>query len=198
MLNSCFLICSIIGFSQESETLSKSNHKLNFGLGLNIPMKPNAVNYGLGMSVSQRYEYLLWSHFSLVEGLAYNFISGNNVTEYNGVNYIQTQYENFTVVPLVVGMGYYFGENQKTFFILLKGGAAAYWGVNPAYDAVIVNGNEVKAAIPREEFNGVYWFFTPSIGWQFDRLQISATYQGHVEQDANLNILNLSLGYRIL
>ena len=102
------------------------------------------------------------------------------------------------MVPLVVGMGYYFGENQKTFFILLKGGVAAYWGESPAYPAIVVNGIEITAAIPSEKFNDVYWFFTPSIGWQFNRLQISATYQGHVEQDASLNILNLSMSYKIL
>ncbi len=197
-LFSLFFVLSLTGFSQESETTKQNNNRLNLGLGMNIPMKPNFENYGIGMSISQRYEYLLWSHFSLVEGLAYNFISGKNVTEYYGNNYIQIQYENFNVVPLVVGMGYYFEENQKSFFILLKGGVAAYWGSDPAYPAVVVNGNEVVAAIPRNEFNGVYWFFTPSIGWQFDRLQISATYQGHVEQDASLNILNLSVSYRIL
>jgi len=197
-LFSLIIISSLTGFSQESEASKKNNNRLNLGLGMNIPMKPNSENYGIGMSVSQRYEYLIGSHFSLVEALSYNFISGKKVSEYYGNEYIQTQYENFNVVPLVAGMGYYFAENQKSFFILLKGGVAAYWGVDPAYPAIVVNGNEVEAAIPRKEFNGVYWFFTPTIGWQFDHIQISASYEGHVEQDASLNILNLSVSYRIL
>ena len=192
------LLFSINLFSQQSDPEKKSRKsRVNLGLGLNIPMKPNSVNYGLGFSVSQRYEYLLWEHFSLIQGLSYNTISGKDVREYYGNDYIQTQYETFSTLPLQIGMGYYFGEGQKTFFILLKGGWAAYWGVHPAYPAIVVNGNVVEEAKAREEFNGVYGFFTPSIGWQLNHLQISATYQGHIEQDASLNVLNISLAYRI-
>jgi hypothetical protein len=188
-------------FSQESDTTEvqkKRSSRLNVGLGLNIPFEPNSVNYDIGMGISERYEFLLWDHFSLVQSLSYNFVSGQKVQEYYEGRYVQTQYENYNTVPLQFGIGFYFGENQRKFFILLKGGWAYYWGVNPAYPEIVVNGNVVKPAIPRTEFDGTYGFFTPTIGWQFKWVQISATYQGTVNQDASINILNLTLSYTIL
>ena len=110
---------------------------------------------------------------------------------------VNTEYENLYTVPLQFGIGYYFGENQTLFFFLLKGGVAYYKGVSPAYPEIIVNGHVVKPAIAREEFDGVYNFITPTIGWQFERFQISASYQGHVEQDATVNILNFSVAYKV-
>ncbi len=57
--------------------------------------------------------------------------------------------KNFKLFLLQFGVGYYFGENQKAFFILLKGGIAWYWGENPAYPEIVVNGNVVQEAIPQ-------------------------------------------------
>lgn len=187
-------------FSQEQESDNSTKDrasKISVGLGMNIPFKPNNVNYSIGMSVNQRYEYLVWEHWSVVQSLSYNFISGKDVSEYYNGIFVQTQYENFTTLPLQFGAGFYFGENHQSFFILLKGGIAWYWGVNPAYDEIDVNGNVVVEAVPRTTFSGTYSFFTPTIGWQFKKAQISATYQGHIEQDASLNVFNLSFNYRI-
>jgi hypothetical protein len=175
----------------------RRKHRITAGLGLNIPMKPHSVTHDLGMSINERYEFLITEHLSLIQGLSYNFISGKKVEEFYQDRFVQTEYETFSTLPLQFGAGFYFGEKNSTFFILFKGGVAAYWGVNPAYPEIKVNGNVVKEAIPREEFNGVYSFFTPTIGWHFDRFQLTATYQGHVEADANVNILNLSVNYRI-
>ena len=188
-------------YSQDKEGVTEKKErasKLSAGIGLNIPLNPNSVNYDMGMSVDQRYEYLLWEHWSVMQSLSYNFISGQTVQEYYEGRYVKTEYENFSTVPLQFGLGFYFGEGHKTFFILLKGGASWYKGVNPAYPEIIVNGNVVKEAIPRTEFNGVFGFFTPTIGWQFKRAQISASYQGSVDQDSQINVLNISLGFRIL
>ncbi len=195
------LFFSFSVFSQEksdsADATKRRKHRITGGLGLNIPMSPHSETHDLGMSINERYEFLISEHFSLIQGLSYNFISGKKVMEFYQDRYVQTQYETFSTLPLQFGIGFYFGEGNSDFFILFKGGVAAYWGVHPAYPEIIVNGNLVKEAIPREEFNGVYSFFTPTIGWQFDRLQLSATYQGHVEKDANLNILNISVNYRI-
>lgn len=183
-----------VGENEKKERASK----LSFGIGVNIPLSPNDVSYDLGMSIDQRYEYLLWEHWSVMQSLSYNFISGQSVQEYYEGRYVQTEYENFTTVPLQFGAGFYFGEGHKSFFILLKGGASWYKGVNPAYPEIVVNGNVVKEAIPRTEFNGVFGFFTPTIGWQFNRAQVSASYQGSVMHDTQINVLNISLGFRIL
>lgn len=195
------MIFSFSVYSQEKDNSSnevkRRKHRITAGLGLNIPMSPHAETHDLGMSVNQRYEFLISEHFSLIQGLSYNFVTGKKVQEFYQDRYVQTEYENFTTVPLQFGVGFYFGEGNSDFFILLKGGVAAYWGVHPAYPEIVVNGNVVKEEIQREEYNGVYNFFTPTIGWQFKRLQLSATYQGHVETDAQLNILNISVNYRV-
>lgn len=184
--------------TEEKKNIEERASKLTVGIGMNIPLKPNNVSYDLGMSIDERYEYLLWEHWSVMQSLSYNFISGQSVQEYYEGRYVQVDYENFSTVPLQIGVGFYFGEGHKTFFILLKGGASWYKGVNPAYPEIIVNGNVVKEAIPRTEFNGVFGFFTPAIGWQFKRAQISASYQGSVMHDTKINVLNISLGFRIL
>ena len=194
------LMLSFPIFSQEKATdnaVQDRTSKICLELGMNIPFKPNSVNYGIGMSVTQQYEFLFWDNWSLVQSLGYNFISGKEVNEYYDGIFVDTQYENFQTVPLQFGVGFYFGEGHKTFFILLKGGIAWYRGVDPAYPAIVVNNNTIKEAVPRETYNGTYSFFTPTLGWQFERAQISASYQGHVEQDASLNVFNLSFGWRI-
>lgn len=173
-------------------------NKLSLGLGINIPLSPNAVNYGVGMRVEERYEFLLWEHWSVIQSLSYNFVSGKEVSEFYEGQYVDTEYEAFMNVPLQIGVGFYFGENHRTFFILLKGGIAWYKGVNPAYPEISYNGNVVKEAVSRSEFNGSYGFFTPAIGWQFKRLQISVGYQGQVKQSSRINVLNASLAYNIL
>jgi hypothetical protein len=196
-----FMLIPFAMQSQQDTPAKKGNEKvskLSLGLGMNIPFEPHSVNYGLGMSFNQQYEYLLWSHWSVVQTLNYNFISGKDVNEfYHGI-YVDTQYGNFQTLPLQFGAGFYFGENHQTFFILLKGGIAWYWGVDPAYPEIVVNGNVVQEAVPRTTFKGSYNFFTPTIGWQFKRAQISASYQGSVENNSSINVLNLSFNYRIL
>jgi len=185
-------------FSQDTETKEKRRwSRINLGLGINIPLKPHATNYNPGMSINESYEFLFLEHFSLIQGLAFNFISGQTVEEFYENQIVNTEYENLYTVPLQFGIGYYFGENQKTFFVLIKGGVAYFKGVNPAYPEIIVNGNVVKPAIAREEYDGVYNFITPTVGWQFERFQIRASYQGHVEQDATVNILNFSVAYKV-
>lgn len=189
-------------FSQDKEGDKTSNkekmNKLSLGIGINIPFKPNSVSYGVGMGVEERYEFLLWQHWSLIQGLSYNFVSGKKVTEfYEGQN-VEVHYESFHTIPLQIGVGFYFGENHQTFFILLKGGIAWYSGVSPAYPEISYNGNVVKEAVPKTKFSGSYGFFTPAIGWQFKRSQISVTYQGHVEQNASINIMNISYAFNLL
>jgi hypothetical protein len=187
-------------FSQDTKADSDGNNRMNtisLGVGMNIPFKPNSEDYGMGMSVGQRYEFLLWSHWSLVESCSYNFISGKDVNKYYYGEYVDVSYKNFSTVPLQFGVGYYFGADQTAFFVLLKGGIAWYWGENPAFPEINVNGNVVREAVPAESFSGTYSFFTPTVGWQFKKAAISASYQGHVEQDASLNILNVSFFYRI-
>jgi hypothetical protein len=182
----------------EKTSQKKKMNKLSLGLGINIPFKPHSVSYTVGIGVEEKYEFLLWEHWSLIQGLSYNFISGKKVTEfYEGQN-VEVQYEMFNIIPLQIGVGFYFGENHQTFFILLKGGIAWYNGVNPAYPEISYNGNVVKEAVPKSKFNGSYGFFTPSIGWQFKRSQISLTYQGHVEQNASINIMNISYAFNLL
>jgi len=200
LLIAIMLMISFPLLSQEKGSENATNDrtsKISLELGMNIPFKPNSINYGVGMSVTQLYEFLFWDNWSLVESLGYNFISGKNVNEYYDGTLVNTEYENFQTVPLQFGVGFYFGEGHKTFFILLKGGVAWYRGVHPAYPEIVVNGNVIKEAEARTPYNGTYSFFTPTIGWQFDRAQVSASYQGHVEQDASLNVFNLSIGWRI-
>ena len=201
--NLLIILSFLIGFtaySQEESTnfdTKKRQHRVKLGVGLNIPMEPNSSTHDLGMSVSEQYEFLLWEHFSLIQSLSYNFISGKKVEEFYQDRYVITQYEAFHTVPFQLGIGWYFGENQSKFYIFFKGGWAYYWGVNPAYPEIIVNGNLVEEAIPREEFDGNFSFFTPSIGWQFNRVSVAAVYQGTIDVDTQLNVLSLSLNFRL-
>lgn len=199
LLTFLFIFLGIIAFAQDSDTtkVKKRTSRVSLGIGLNIPMKPNSETHDLGMSVSEQYEFLLWEHFSLIQSLSYNFISGKKVQEYYENQAVNTQYEAFHTVPFQLGIGWYFGEGQSKFYVYFKGGIAYYWGVNPAYPEIIVNGNTVKEAIPREEFDGTFSFFTPAFGWNFDRVSIEAAYQGTVNVDTKLNVLNLTLKFRL-
>ena len=126
LLSFLALFVNSLALAQDADSalskLDQRKHKLMFGAGLNIPLEPNSRTHDLGMSVSQQYEYLLWSHFSLMQSLSFNFITGQKINEnYHGQE-IVTQYNNFYVVPLQVGIVWYFGENHKKFFIAFAGG----------------------------------------------------------------------------
>ena len=186
------------GFAQEEKkSLEDRVSKLSFGAGINVPFKPNSAQYNVGLSLNERYEFLFLEHFSIVQEISFNFISGQTVDEFYVDRVVSVEYENFYTVPFQFGLGYYFGMNQTGFFVLVKGGIAYYKGVDPAYPEIKVNGNVVRPAIPRTENDGWYHFISPTIGWQWKRWQASASYQGHVEGDAILNILNMSFAYRV-
>jgi hypothetical protein len=184
--------------AQENSNAKRQRSRLNFGLSLNIPSSPTNVNYGVGFGINQQYEFLLGSHWSAVQSLGFNNINGKTVNEFYENENINVEYEYFRTVALQLGMGFYFGEGQSTFFILFKGGVAQFWTVNPPYPEIVVNGNVVKQAIPREEVNGTFWFFDPKIGWQFNRLQISLDYHGTINQDIEINVWNLGVAYNII
>lgn len=194
-----FIFLGITGFSQDTDStkIKKRTSRISLGVGLNIPMQPNSATHDLGMSVSEQYEFLLWEHLSLMQSLSYNFISGKSVEEFYENQNIIVQYENFHTVPFQLGIGWYFGEDQSKFYIYFKGGIAYYWGVSPAKPEIVVNGNTVVPEIPREEFDGTFSFFTPAIGWKFKRASFEASYQGTINVDTKLNVLNLTLRYRI-
>lgn len=179
---------------------SKPNrHRLNLGASLNIPSQPTSVNYGVGFGLLEQYEFLLGSHWSAVQSLGFNNLAGKTVTEFYENGNIEVEYEHFRTAALQLGMGFYFGEGQSTFFILFKGGNAWFWAVTPAYPEVrSAVGDLVKPAIPREEVNGTFWFFDPKIGWQFKRLQISADYHGTINHDTEINVWNIGVAYNLI
>lgn len=193
-------LTGISAYSQDSDSkdvVIKRHHRVKIGVGINIPMSPNSVSHDIGMGVGEQYEFLLWDHFSLIQSLSYNFVSGKSVQEYYQNQDVITQYHAFHTVPFQLGVGWYFGESQSKFYILFKGGISYYWGANAAYPEIVVNGNVVKEAIPSEDFDGTFSFFTPSIGWQFKRASISLVYQGTVNKDTKLNVLSIDLGFRL-
>ena len=176
----------------------RNRHRLLLGVGLNIPFRPTSHNYHPGFAINQQYEFLLGDHFTLAQGLGYNYLFGKSKTElYEGI-YVDVEYEYFHNLPLQAGLGFYFGEKQRTFFIMFKGGVAWYKYVKPAYPEIVVNDIVVKEAKPREEISGYYWFFTPSIGWQFKRMRVSFSYKTHIEQDANVGLLGIGFSYNVL
>lgn len=190
------MVVSSIASGQTEDSFEKRNkHRLIAGMGLNIPFEPTSANYELGFGLFEQYEFLLGDHFSLVQSLGFNYLAGKRVNEYYENQYVKVEYENFYTVPLQFGVGYYFGAEQKKFFILFEGGFAFYQLVRPAYPEVNVNGNVVKEAIPRTVETGTYHFFTPEIGWVFNRLQVNFSYQTHIENDANVGIARLGLAY---
>lgn len=198
LISSLLVVLSLSLFAQEKNNSKRQRSRLNFGLSLNIPSKPTNVNYGVGFGINQQYEYLLGSHWSAVQSLGFNNLNGKNVNEFYEDDYYNIEYEYFRTVAFQFGMGFYFGEGQSTFFILFKGGVAQFWSVTPAYPEIVVNGNVVKQAIPREEVNGSFWFFDPKIGWQFNRLQISLDYHGTINHDIEINVWNLGVAYNII
>jgi len=190
---SLFLTISITIFSQDSP------QRLFLGTSFNIPSSPTSLNYGVGFGLFEQYEYLLGEHWSLVQVLGFQNINGKEVEEFYENGNINVNYEYFRTVSLQLGAGFYFGEGQSTFFILFKGGYSKFWTVNPAYPEVRSSaGDLVKQEILREERNGSFWFFDPKIGWQFDRLQISADYHGTVNQVSQINVYSLSVAYNLI
>jgi hypothetical protein len=134
-----------------------------------------------------------------LESITFNNLFGKDVNEFYENKNITVKYEYFRTVGIQLGMGFYFGENQQTFFILLKGGIAWYWSVRPGYPEVISDvGNVIKPAIPREEVNGNFWFFDPKIGWQFNRTQVFFSYHGTVKQDSQINTFSLGAAYNVI
>lgn len=191
-----FLAGSHSIFSQDSRP---NRHRLNFGASMNIPSAPTNTNYGVGFGIFEQYEFLLGSHWSAVQSLGFNNLSGKSVNEFYEDDFYLIEYEYFRTVTFQLGMGFYFGEGQSTFFILFKGGIAGFWSVTPAYPEITSTaGDIVKQAIPREEVNGSLWFFDPKIGWQFKRLQISLDYLGTVNHDVEINVFNIGVAYNII
>lgn len=191
-----FLFLTVSSFAQDSKP---NRHRLNLGASMNIPSQPTNENYGVGFGLLQQYEFLLWSHWSVLQSLGFNNLSGKTVTEFYENKNIEVDYEHFRSVALQLGVGFYFGEGQRTFFILFKGGNAWFSAVTPAYPEVkSTAGDVVKEAIPREEENGNFWFFDPKIGWQLKRLQISVDYHGTVNNDTEINVWNIGVAYNLI
>ena len=198
LISSLLIFMSITLSAQENSSSKRQRSRLNFGLIMSIPSKPTNVNYGIGFGIIEQYEFLLGSHWSAVQSLGFNSLNGKTVSEFYEDDFYNIEYEYFRTVALQLGMGFYFGEGQSTFFILFKGGIAGFWSVTPAYPEIIVNGNVVKKAIPREEVSGSFWFFDPKIGWQFKRLQISLDYHGTINHDIAINVWTLGVAYNII
>lgn len=198
IISSLLILMSITLTAQENSSTKRQRSRLNFGANLNIPSKPTNVNYGVGFGILEQYEFLLGSHWSAVQSLGYNNLFGKDVNEFYENDYYNIEYEYFRTVALQLGMGFYFGEGQSTFFILFKGGIAGFWSVTPAYPSIVVNDIEIKKAIAREEVNGNFWFFDPKIGWQFKRLQISLDYHGTINHDIEINVWNIGVAYNII
>ena len=198
IISSLLILMSITLTAQENSSTKRQRSRLNFGANLNIPSKPTNVNYGVGFGILEQYEFLLGSHWSAVQSLGFNNLNGKTVSEFYENDYYNIEYEYFRTVALQLGMGFYFGEGQSTFFILFKGGIAGFWSVTPAYPSIVVNDIEIKKAIAREEVNGNFWFFDPKIGWQFKRLQISLDYHGTINHDIEINVWNIGVAYNII
>ena len=199
IISSLLILMSITLTAQENSSTKRQRSRLNFGANLNIPSKPTNVNYGVGFGILEQYEFLLGSHWSAVQSLGYNNLFGKDVNEFYENDYYNIEYEYFRTVALQLGMGFYFGEGQSTFFILFKGGIAGYWTVTPAYPEIKNSfGNVIKPAIAREEVNGNFWFFDPKIGWQLKRLQISLDYHGTINHDIEINVWNIGVAYNII
>ena len=198
IISSLLIFMSITLTAQENSSTKRQRSRLNFGANLNIPSKPTNVNYGVGFGILEQYEFLLGSHWSAVQSLGFNNLNGKTVSEFYENDFYNIEYEYFRTVALQLGMGFYFGEGQSTFFILFKGGIAGFWSVTPAYPSIVVNDIEIKKAIAREEVNGNFWFFDPKIGWQFKRLQISLDYHGTINHDIEINVWNIGVAYNII
>ena len=200
LIISCLLISAPFFLSAQdgADKSKRQRNRLNFGASMNIPINPTNDKYGLGYGLMQQYEYLLWSHLSIMESFGFNMINGKKVNEFYENQNVTVDYDYFRSVPLQIGAGFYFGEGQSTFFILFKGGISWFWSVSPAYPEIVVNGNVVKEAIPRKETNGSFGFFTPKIGWQFKHLQLTLAYQGSVKKDAQINVFNIGVAYNVI
>lgn len=199
LISSMLVFMSITLTAQENNSSKRQRSRLNFGASMNIPSNPTNANYGVGFGINQQYEFLLGSHWSAVQNLGFNNLNGKSVNEFYENQNITVEYEYFRTVAFQLGMGFYFGEGQSTFFILFKGGIAGFWTVTPAYPEIRNSfGNVVKEAIPREEENGSFWFFDPKIGWQLKRLQISIDYLGTINHDVEINVWNIGVAYNII
>jgi hypothetical protein len=198
-ISSILIILSITLTAQEKSNVKRQRSRLAFGANMNIPAKPTSLNYNLGYGILEQYEYLLGSHWTALESLTFNNLFGKNVNEFYENKNIDVKYEYFRTAGIQLGVGFYFGENQRTFFVLIKGGIAWYWSVKPSYPDVYSDaGNLIKPAIPREEVNGNFWFFDPKIGWQFNRAQIYFSYHGTVKQDSQINTFSLGAAYNVI
>lgn len=199
IISTFLILISITLSAQENSSSKRQRSRLNFGLSMNIPSKPTNVNYGVGFGITQQYEFLLGSHWSAIQGLSFNNLNGKDVNEFYENDFYNIEYEYFRTVALQLGMGFYFGEGQSTFFILFKGGIAEFWTVTPAYPEIRNSfGNIIKPAIAREERNGTFWFFDPKIGWQFKRLQVSLDYHGTINHDIEVNVWSIGVAYNII
>jgi hypothetical protein len=185
--------------AQESNSGKRQRSRLNFGANINIPSKPTNTNYGVGFGLFEQYEYLLGSHWTAMQSFSFNNLNGKSVNEFYENQNITVDYEYIRILSIQMGMGFYFGENQRTFFILLKGGYANFWSVNPGYPEVKSStGNVIKPEIQREETNGSFWFFDPKIGWQFKRWQVNFSYHGTVNQDSQINTYSIGFAFNVI
>ena len=199
LISFMLIFMSITLIAQENSSSKRQRSRLFFGASMNIPSKPTNVNYGVGFGINQQYEFLLGSHWSAVQSLGFNNLNGKTVNEFYENDFYNIEYEYFRTVAFQLGMGFYFGEGQSTFFIVFKGGVAGFWTVTPAYPEIRNSfGNVVKKAIPREELSGSFWSFDPKIGWQFNRLQISLDYHGTINHDIEINVWTIGVAYNII
>jgi hypothetical protein len=198
-ISSILIILSVSLTAQENSKVKRQRSRLHFGANLNIPSKPTNANYGVGFGLFEQYEYLLGSHWTAMQSLSFNNLNGKSVDEFYENENITVDYEYFRTFAIQLGMGFYFGENQRTFFIMFKGGYAGFWSVEPGYPEIKSDaGNVVKEAIPREEKNGSFWFFDPKIGWQFKRWQVNFSYHGTVKQDSQINTFSIGFAYNVI
>lgn len=149
--------------------LAQSTPRFSIGAELALPTGDFADAVGIGYGASLRYEGLVADRLAITADLGYLFFSGKDVTVGipGGVS-ITSEGQSTYLVPIQLGVKYYFVEQQTGFYAQLMAGSHLYELASYA-----INGN----AINREVESKAAFSIAPAIGYHLANVDIGLRYQ---------------------
>jgi hypothetical protein len=148
---------------------SAQSPRFSLGAELAIPTGDFGDAVGVGYGLSLRYEGPIADQLAITADLGYLFFTGKDITfaDTGGVNITQ-EGETTYLVPIQLGLKYYFMDQQDGFYAQLLAGAHLYES-----QSIVINSNGIDV---NKESKAAF-SYAPAIGYHFGAADLGLRYQ---------------------